>query len=346
MLQEAPLPQAEAPQRRWVPQAAAPETAASQQGIAAKGIEEMLPLQIGEQPIRIADLQQGQLLGSGGFGSVYRGLLNGEEVAIKRMNIMDGCQISEALLEEFSKEIKTLQGLRHPRLIRYIGVALEPPVLCIVTELAPGGSLYALLHVNRVALEEARRRTIVLQIAEGVAWLHSGQPPRVHRDLKSANVVLNASYDAKLCDFGLTESMEKTHISRRESEAGSPRYMAPEVFDSRCKLTEKIDVWALGCLIAEVLLDRVPHVDCSTIQQVAAKLLVHMGTPYEEHWADHVRPEVISLVNPCFLRKPDLRPSAQTLLDGMMRLDHLLLDTNTMSRAPERRKSEYGGARG
>merc|ERR1719343_1078022 len=147
-------------------------------------------------------------------------------------------------------------------------------MVCIVTELAPRGSLYALLHVSRLPLTAQQRRTLVLQIAEGVEFLHSQKPPLVHRDLKSANVVLDAELNAKLCDFGLTESMEKTHISRRETEGGSPRYMAPEVFDARSKLTEKLEIWGLGCLAVEVLTNRIPHDDCSTIQQVAGKLLI------------------------------------------------------------------------
>merc|ERR1711862_882747 len=120
---------------------------------------------------------------------------------------------------------------------------------------------------QKVPLCEARRRKLVLQIIEGVVFLHSQSPPRVHRDLKSANVVLDQDLCAKLCDFGLAESMEKTHLSRRESEGGSPRYMAPEVFDARSKLTEKLDIWALGCLAIEIIVGRVPHEDCTTIQQ-------------------------------------------------------------------------------
>merc|ERR1712125_220313 len=123
-----------------------------------------------------------------------------------------------------------------------------------------------------------------------------------HRDLKSANVVMGADCNAKLCDFGLAEPMEKTHLSRRESEGGSPRYMAPEVFDARSKLTEKLDVWALGCLGIEIIVERLPHEDCTTIQQVAAKLLVRQEGPFEDGWAERVNPEVQRLFDPCFIR--------------------------------------------
>merc|ERR1719203_334658 len=110
-------------------------------------------------------------MGSGGFGAVHRGRLRGEDVAVKKLHIEGGGQLSCLQMEEFQKEIANLKALRHERLIRFIGAALEPPVLCMVTELAAGGSLYALLHVQRLPLSEARRRVLALQIIEGVAFL-------------------------------------------------------------------------------------------------------------------------------------------------------------------------------
>lgn len=270
--------------------------------------------------LRLADLEIGELLGAGGFGAVHRGRLRGEDVAIKKLHL-EGAQLSPEQLAEFQKEVANLQALKHPRLIRFIGVALEPPELCIVTELASGGSLHALLHVSRAALTSAQRRRLALEIVEGVVYLHGRQPPRVHRDLKSANVVLDGELSVKLCDFGLTESMEKTHLSRREAEGGSPRYMAPEVFDARSRLSEKLDIWALGCLVLEILLSRVPHEECSTLQQIAGKLLIRSEPPYQSSWSVGFRPEIPQLVDPCFRRDPVQRPSALGLLEGLSQLE-------------------------
>jgi len=269
--------------------------------------------------VRMADLHFGELLGSGGFGAVHRGTLHGEAIAIKKLHIEGGHMTSEQLAE-IEKEVANLKALKHERLIRFIDVVHEPPMLCIVTELASGGSLYSLLHVQHAQLSQAQRRTLVLQIIEGVEFLHTRQPPCVHRDLKSANVVLDADLGAKLCDFGLTESMEKTHLSRRETEGGSPRYMAPEVFDARGRLTEKLDIWALGCLIAEVLIIKVPHDDCSSIQQVAAKLLVRLQPPFGPGWSEGIHLEVSKLVEMCFIHDATSRPSAGILLDGLSRM--------------------------
>merc|ERR1712083_895597 len=130
--------------------------------------------------------------------------------------------------------------------------------------------------------ERQKRASISTQVVEGVEFLHSRVPPFVHRDLKSLNVVMDFALNAKLCDFGLTQSMEKTHISRRDNEGGSPRYMAPELFDSKGKITEKVDIWAIGALVLEVFTGRLPHEECSTLQQVMTKTLVSKEGPFTD----------------------------------------------------------------
>eukprot|EP00913_Durusdinium_trenchii_P003573 g3305.t1 len=143
-------------------------------------------------------------------------------------------------------------------------IAQSPPFLL------PYGVAYPILQLK---MEHNQRNKIATQVSEGVSFLHGRAPPFVHRDLKSMNVVMDFDLNAKLCDFGLTQSMEKTHISRRDNEGGSPRYMAPELFDSRGKITEKVDVWALGCLVVEVISSRLPHEECTSIQQVMTRLI-------------------------------------------------------------------------
>jgi serine/threonine protein kinase len=334
--QPAPQPQQLPPQRAAPPQSGyVPDAPQAAEPPAAQPIyikassssstgKKQIQLSPGEL-LCLTDLAFGEEMGAGGFGSVYKGTLRGEQVAIKKMRLQDGHSVTQEQLDDFFKEVANLQGLRHPRLIRYIGVAIEIPVICIVTELAPRGSLYQLLYRERERLDVAKRRELCLQIVEGVAFLHSQKPVRVHRDLKSQNVVLDADLNAKICDFGLTESMETTHISRRDQEGGSPRYMAPESFDPRKKITEKIDIWALGCLVAEILSNRVPHSDCANVGQVARKLLVDHVGPYQDGWANHLDPEVLRVVSQCFAFKPEERPSAQGLYEQLNGLDGPLI---------------------
>jgi serine/threonine protein kinase len=271
-----------------------------------------------EELLPIEELQIGKKLGTGGFGAVFQGRYRGQEVAIKKLHISDG-QVTAAQVDEFKKEVACLQALRHARLVSFIGAALQPPhSLCIVTEFMPNGSLYDLLHQRKQRLERSQRASISVQCVEGVTFLHSRSPPFVHRDLKSLNVVMDFALNAKLCDFGLTQSMEKTHISRRDNEGGSPRYMAPELFDSKGKITEKVDVWATGALVLEVFTGRLPHEECNALQQVMTKTLIERKMPFLD-WKD-VPQDLKVLAERCFEFQPQRRIDAPSFLEGLRNL--------------------------
>jgi len=320
------------PARRWVAPtspAAVPSAAPSASpGVSSLAAEKA---RLREQMLNSSELEFGQVLGTGGFGAVYRGRYRGDEVAIKKLHIADG-QVTALQIEEFRKEVENLQALRHPRLVSFIGAALtdngvgggggtgprHPPSLCIVTEFMPNGSLHALLHQRRETLTFDQRLSMAIQVTEGVVFLHGRSPPFVHRDLKSLNAVLDFALNVKLCDFGLTQSMEKTHISRRDNEGGSPRYMAPELFDSRGKITEKVDVWALGCLAVEILTGRLPHEECSSIQQVMTKVLVERKQPFL-NWED-VSEDLRIIAELSFEFRPELRIDAARFLEGLQGL--------------------------
>ncbi|CAE7934719.1 unnamed protein product [Symbiodinium sp. KB8] len=189
-----------------------------------------------DERLAYRELQFVEHLGSGEFGQVFRGFFKGQEVAIKQL-YWDNTVLPQVIIQDLTREIESFRHLRHKRLVNFIGACLEIPNLCIVTEYAPGGSLHHLLHVRKLQLPLLHCTNMCLQLAEGVVYLHSQNPIVVHRDLKSLNVVLDLSLNLKLCDFGLTESMERTHITKKNN-GGSPRYMAPEFFCSR-KLTGK-----------------------------------------------------------------------------------------------------------
>merc|ERR1712039_815055 len=118
-------------------------------------------------------------------------------------------------------------------------------------------------------------------MAEGLAFLHAQRI--VHRDLKSMNILLDVSQNAKICDFGLAQQMDlsATSIARKiDGEGGSPRYMAPECYDAvHGKLTEMVDIWALGCIFIELFANVLPYADCGTMAQLSARILVEKRSP-------------------------------------------------------------------
>eukprot|EP00929_Paragymnodinium_shiwhaense_P104954 TRINITY_DN6979_c0_g1_i2.p1 TRINITY_DN6979_c0_g1~~TRINITY_DN6979_c0_g1_i2.p1 ORF type:complete len:388 (-),score=65.40 TRINITY_DN6979_c0_g1_i2:80-1243(-) len=232
--------------------------------------------------VRPEEIAYGDCLGSGGFGQVFRGMYRGHPVAIKKMILPGDSMQEKSKLEELRREIDSLRFLRHPRLVQFIGACLSPPTLCILTELMPGGSLHDLLHVKRVMLQAHDRKRLSLQMAEAVCFLHGHKPMVVHRDLKSMNILLDAACNAKLCDFGLTMPMgvDKTSFARNKGgESGSPRYMAPEFFVDTAKITEKVDIWAMGCVLIEIFGGPVPLHDCQSLQQICTRLAVQRVGP-------------------------------------------------------------------
>eukprot|EP00429_Kryptoperidinium_foliaceum_P018991 CAMPEP_0176027110 /NCGR_PEP_ID=MMETSP0120_2-20121206/13291_1 /TAXON_ID=160619 /ORGANISM="Kryptoperidinium foliaceum, Strain CCMP 1326" /LENGTH=1125 /DNA_ID=CAMNT_0017360315 /DNA_START=128 /DNA_END=3503 /DNA_ORIENTATION=- len=244
----------------------------------------------------------GPTLGTGGSAQVFRGSWNGQEVAIKKI-------VGIRHLEEMKKEINALRRLRHPRLVRFIGACLQPPQLLVVTEFMPGGSLHDRLFGMRrePKLAPQHKWNIASQTAEGLEFLHAQRV--VHRDLKSMNILLDVQQNAKICDFGLAQEIEATHIVRKlDGEGGSPRYMAPECYDAaNGKLTEKVDIWAIGCILIELFGEVLPYADCTSMAQLSARILVDRRPPEPP---SGMAPPIASLIQQCVKFEASRRPGA------------------------------------
>jgi hypothetical protein len=274
------------------------------------------PLEKGElteqEIIGYSDLTFVEHLGSGEFGQVFRGFYNGQEVAIKQL-YWDNTVAPEVIIQDLTREIESFRHLRHKRLVSFIGACLEVPNLCLVTEYMPGGSLHHLLHVRKLRLPLHHCSNMCLQLADGVLYLHSQNPVVVHRDLKSLNVVLDMNLNLKLCDFGLTESMDRTHITKKNN-GGSPRYMAPELFDNKSKITEKVDIWSMGCIFTEIFGGPLPYEGINTLADLTREMLVNRRMPQ----IPPSLPEPIQgVIRSCYNFDARLRPSAKQVYDQL-----------------------------
>eukprot|EP00931_Biecheleriopsis_adriatica_P027256 TRINITY_DN1641_c0_g1_i1.p1 TRINITY_DN1641_c0_g1~~TRINITY_DN1641_c0_g1_i1.p1 ORF type:complete len:772 (+),score=106.15 TRINITY_DN1641_c0_g1_i1:171-2318(+) len=265
-----------------------------------------------EEKLAYSDLEFVEHLGSGEFGQVFRGTTKGQEVAIKQL-YWDNTVLPQVIIQDLTREIESFRHLRHKRLVSFVGACLEVPNLCIVTEYAPGGSLHHLLHVRKLRLPLLHCTNMCLQLAEGVTYLHSQNPVVVHRDLKSLNVVLDLSLNLKLCDFGLTESMDRTHITKKNN-GGSPRYMAPELFDNKSKITEKVDIWSMGCIFTEINGGPLPYEGINTLAELTREMLVNRRTP-------SIPPTIAEplqvVVRSCYNFDGRFRPAARQVYDQL-----------------------------
>ncbi|KAI3957338.1 hypothetical protein MKW98_003059 [Papaver atlanticum] len=171
------------------------------------------------------DLTFREQIGRGSCSTVYHGLWCGSDVAVK---IYCSFEYSDDLLRSFRQEVSLMKRLRHPNVLLFMGAVTSPWRLGIVTEFLPRGSLFKLLQRETPTLGWKRRVLMALDIARGMNYLHSYDPPIVHRDLKSSNLLVDKDWTVKIGDFGLSRLKHTTFLSRNSGK-GTPQWMAPEV---------------------------------------------------------------------------------------------------------------------
>ncbi|MCO5583719.1 hypothetical protein L7F22_037633 [Adiantum nelumboides] len=193
------------------------------------------------------------LLGSGCFGSVYKGVLaDGKEVAVKKFK-----NCTHAGDDEFFHEVEVISSVKHRNLVSLLGCCvdkLDPRghQRIIVYDYMPNGCLYSHLFDKNTLLDWPTRQNLAIGIVKGLVYLHQEvQPMIIHRDIKSSNILLDAQWNARVSDFGLARFTPEgaTHVTTRV--AGTHGYVAPE-YVLYGKPNEKSDVYSLGVLLLEL----------------------------------------------------------------------------------------------
>ncbi|THG22700.1 hypothetical protein TEA_011567 [Camellia sinensis var. sinensis] len=198
------------------------------------------------------------ILGRGGFGTVYKGELHdGTKIAVKRM---ESGVITEKGLDEFKSEIAVLTKVRHRHLVDLLGYCLDGNERLIVYEYMPQGTLSRFLfnwkEEGLKPLEWSKRLTIALDVARGVEYLHGlAHQSFIHRDLKPSNILLGDDMRAKVADFGLVRLAPDGKASVVTKLAGTFGYLAPE-YAVTGRVTTKIDVFSFGVILMELITGR------------------------------------------------------------------------------------------
>lgn len=242
-------------------------------------------------------------IGEGTFGEVFVGTDRRtlEKVAIKKMDINDNYE------EDLITEIEMMQMCDHPNVVKYIDSYQWNDDLWVIMEFMGGGSLTEILEQYKyIKLTEPQIALICFETLKALEYIHNDH--RIHRDIKSDNVLLTNSGDIKLADFGYTVQLTEKK-DKRNTTIGTPYWEAPEVITGDLYDT-KVDIWSLGIMAMEMAEGEPPYMDLPPL--TALRLIVLDGIPKlsETKWSKEFR----DFVDSCLQIKVEKRATASYLL--------------------------------
>ncbi|KAI8446575.1 kinase-like protein [Phakopsora pachyrhizi] len=295
-----------------------------QQGSTKKDeIGELLDLEslnLQDKEIQSDQLKKFELIGSGGFKDVYRGVYRKVPVAI--------ADIRGHLTEMDIKELKILRDLRHENIVRFIGVSVPEESLkrtvpiMIVSELCTNGDLFD--YIRKVPNPGFLKICgIFRDICKGLDYLHSNVPVIIHRDLKSSNVLITSRGVAKLNDFGLARIKNSTR-SMVKSLVGTVNWQAPELWVAHPRYNEKVDVYSAGLVLWEMLqwhqiTKRYPFEgqnEHAIYQEVGQRQIRPATAGMRRQWGD----ELLNFIERLWNQNPSERP---TMRESIREIDRI-----------------------
>lgn len=191
-------------------------------------------------------------LQEGAYGKVFLGTYNCLPVAVK---VFKKQRNSKFHIHSFLKEVRVISVLTHPNILLYIGVCLHKDNCLMISEYLENGSLYDHIHHKKTHFEQAQIMQFIIEIMKAMAYVHS--MGFLHCDIKSSNILLDAQWNIKLADFGLSKQIIGK-FDNKKMRIGTPNWMAPEVCRGE-SYTKAADVYSFGLVLWEILTHRIPH---------------------------------------------------------------------------------------
>ncbi|XP_026762255.1 mitogen-activated protein kinase kinase kinase 12-like [Galleria mellonella] len=236
-----------------------------------------------------------EYIGAGAYANVYSAWHNGELVAFKMVN------------DKKELDMKYLRELKHPNIVRFRGVCMEPTRYGIVMEFCQYGSLFSYIHGgSRIVTTKVVKWAN--EIASAMQYLHKNKI--IHRDLKSPNVLIADDLVAKVTDFGLSRMWDKFSVVM--TYTGTISWMAPELI-LRKRASDRIDVWSYGIVLWELLTQKVPYDGLSTCAVTFGVGSEKLSLPLPDTFPEHLR----ILITHCWHRDPRDRPTFDNIVEAL-----------------------------
>ncbi|VYS46767.1 unnamed protein product [Arabidopsis thaliana] len=227
---------------------------------------------------------ESRILGQGGQGTVYKGILpDNSIVAIKKARLGDSSQV-----EQFINEVLVLSQINHRNVVKLLGCCLETEVPLLVYEFITNGTLFDHLHGSMIdsSLTWEHRLKIAIEVAGTLAYLHSSASiPIIHRDIKTANILLDVNLTAKVADFGASRLIPMDKEELETMVQGTLGYLDPEYYNTGL-LNEKSDVYSFGVVLMELLSGQ--KALCFKRPQSSKHLVSYFATATKENRLDEI----------------------------------------------------------
>ena len=263
-------------------------------------------------PISSDNLELHEPLGRSNFGTVYRAtwLTREHIVAVKKLHLT---RWREQAKKEFFQELSFIGNLRSPHVVSFYGACTDADTCALVMEYMSLGSLYKMLHDDNVDLVWPLRLSIALQTAKCINYLHGLEAPILHRDIKSANFLIERAldgYTVKVCDIGLTETRLETsrQLASDSTLLAALQWTAPEILRVST-YTEKSDIYSLGVVYWEIASNKKPYDDIGD-DNIREIVLGGDRLPIPETRPSNFR----VIIEKCWAADPNDRPNISDLI--------------------------------
>ena len=295
-------------------------------------------------PLRIYDVRRtDRKLGSGAFGTVYEVEWNGTACAAKFMHDIFKEILSEeekqTFITAFEKECSTWAALRHPQIVQFLGIYYDPSRTPVMVLEKMDASLRLMLETTPKEEFSLINKVVILrQTTQGLVYLHSHSPKLVHHDLSPNNILVNeVTYVTKLTDFGMTRAIDAATLTRSSSIKGTPGFMPPEALRYPLQYDDKLDVFSYGNLIIMAITHEWPTPikpkptagEEAGTQAAGEYSQLEMRKPYLELFSGDELKLFQGLIKLCLDDDASKRPTSQTLLPQMKRMEKAVLQRSS-----------------